>query len=85
MLVRKPKCPLTVVEKTTDGRYKVYLSKHIWIAEAEAGVDLEGPIGDAFGITTEDAKVFSSYRKAVDFADKVSEFMDRLVREAKAH
>jgi len=71
----KVKCPLTIVEKVGK-KYEVRLSKHILQAEADCDCDLEGAIGDAFGITVQDAETFEQLDDAIRFANEVSDFMD---------
>jgi len=79
---QKVKCPLTIVEKVGE-KYEVRLSKHIWQAEADCDCDIEGAIGDAFGITVQDAETFERLDDAIRFANKVSDFMDGIPNQSQ--
>jgi len=83
MLINHPdiKCPLTLIEED-DGKYEVRLSRHIWHVEAEYDCDLEGGIGDGFGITVQDTKTFEKLDGAIEFANEVSDFMHFCTRNS---
>lgn len=66
-------CPLTEVEKIEDG-FIVFLSKHLWIAEAQINFDLEGALKEEFEIP----KTFKTEVKAIKYANKISMRMDEL-------
>lgn len=76
----KQKCPLTVVDKIRGG-HEVYLSKHIWQAEAACDCDLEYPLNDEFDLPKK-FRGKNSRTKAIRYANEVSDKMDQMAEES---